>query len=113
MHIYVNELTGHITFFMVITSFLMTLYRYLPMATICSIPTIKPFFFLGSILLLYYPLTKIIEKSRNFTDKSYWMNLSLSKEIEKIVENMFLIKILNKDKIEIDNFEKLFQTLTQ
>ena len=33
------------------------------------------------------------------------MNLSLSKEIEKIVENMFLIKILNKDKNEIDNFE--------
>ena len=39
------------------------------------------------------------------------MNLSLSKEIEKIVENMFLIKILNKDKKEIDNFESTIKNI--
>ncbi len=112
-YFYVNELTGHITFFYGgITSFLMSfvqIFAYGYYLFDSNYQTL--FFFLGSIILLYYPLTKIIEKSRNFTDKSYWMNLSLSKEIEKIVENMFLIKILNKDKIEIDNFEKTISNI--
>ena len=106
-YFYVNELTGHITFFYGgVTAFFMSLIQIFAYGYyLFDSNYIVLFFFLGGILVLYFPLLKIIEKSRNFTDKSYWMNLSLSKEIEKIFENMFLIKILNKDKNEIDNFE--------
>tara|TARA_B100000575_G_scaffold12699_1_gene9187 strand:+ start:5781 stop:7409 length:1629 start_codon:yes stop_codon:yes gene_type:complete len=106
-YFYVNELTGHITFFYgALTAFFMSLIQIFAYGYYLFDSNYQVlFFFLGGILLLYFPLLKIIEKSRSFTDKSYWMNLSLSKEIEKIVENMFLIKILNKDKNEIDNFE--------
>ncbi len=106
-YFYVNELTGHITFFYgAVTAFFMSLIQIFAYGYYLFDSNYRIlFFFLGGILILYFPLLKIIEKSRNFTDKSYWMNLSLSKEIEKIVENMFLIKILNKDKYEIENFE--------
>lgn len=112
-YFYVNELTGHITFFYGgITAFFMSLIQIFAYGYYLFDSNYQTlFFFLGGILVLYYPLIKIIEKSRNFTDKSYWMNLSLSKEIEKIVENMFLIKILNKDKKEIDNFETTIENI--
>ena len=106
-YFYVNELSGHITFFYTaVAAFFMSIiqifiYGYY---LIDSNLTVM-FYFLGGIVVLYFPLVKIIQKSRKFTDKSYWMNLSLSREIEKIVENMFLIKILHKDKEEIENFD--------
>jgi len=112
-YFYVNELTGHITFFYGgVTAFFMSIIQIFAYGYYLFDSNYKIlFFFLGGILVLYFPLLKIIEKSRNFTDKSYWMNLSLSKEIEKIVENMFLIKILNKDKNEIDNFEETISNI--
>ena len=38
-------------------------------------------------------------------------NITVSKEIEKIVENMFLIKILKKDRLEIQKFNDLIKDL--
>ena len=112
-YFYVNELTGHITFFYgAITSFLMSsiqvaaysyyLYRSDPITIL---------YFLGGVIVLYLPLKKIISRSRKYTDETYWKTLTVSKEIEKIVENMFLIKILKKDKLEIQKFNNLLSNL--
>ena len=112
-YFYVNELTAHITFFYgAVTSFLMSsiqvaaysyyLYRSDPRTLL---------YFLGGIIVLYLPLKKIISRSRQYTDETYWKTQTVSKEIEKIVENMFLIKILKKDKLEIKKFNDLLQDL--
>ena len=110
-YFYVNELTGHVTFFYqhltgYINSFIqVAIYSYY---LIDSDPT-TIIYFLGGMLVLYFPIQAIIRRSRRYTDKAYWVSLNVSEEIAKVVENMYLIKILKKDREEIDNFEKLLK----
>ena len=41
--------------------------------------------------------------------KSYLMDQKSNKEIQKIIENMFVIKILNKAKEELSNFAQTLE----
>ncbi len=110
-YFYVNELTGHVTFFYqhltgFINSFIqVAIYSYY---LIDSDPTTL-IYFLGGMLVLYFPIQAIIRRSRRYTDKAYWVSLNVSEEIAKVVENMYLIKILKKDREEIDSFEQLLK----
>jgi len=110
-YFYVNELTSHVTFFyqhltgFINSIFQVTIYSYY---LIDSDPTTL-IYFLGGILVLYFPLQSIIVRSRKYTDKAYWVSLNVSEEIAKVVENMYLIKILKKDKEEIRNFESILE----
>ncbi len=106
-YFYVNVLTGHLTFFYSnVTGFLMGFVQTLAYTyyLIDSNPNTL-MYFLGGIVILYFPLSFIIKKSRAFTDETYWKSHSIVQEIERIVENMFLIKILQKDQIEIKSFD--------
>ena len=38
--------------------------------------------------------------------KNYQYSRKTNKEIQRVVDNLFLIKILNKEKEEIDRFDK-------
>ena len=71
-----------------------------------------PYFF-GGILVLYYPLVFITNKTRKFTNDVFWQSWSVSNEIEKLVENIYLIKVLQKDTEEIENFNLLQKTLNK
>ena len=110
-YFYVNELTGHVTFFYQhLTGFInsiiqVAIYSYY----LIDSDSTTLIYFLGGILVLYFPLQSIIVKSRKYTDKAYWVSLNVSEEIAKVVENMYLIKILKKDKEEIRNFESLLE----
>ena len=110
-YFYVNELAGHVTFFYQhLTGFInsiiqVAIYSYY---LIDSDPTTL-IYFIGGIVILYFPLQSIIVRSRKYTDKAYWVSLNVSEEIAKVVENMYLIKILKKDKEEIRNFESLLE----
>ena len=110
-YFYVNELTGHVTFFYQhLTGFInsiiqVAIYSYY---LIDSDPKTL-IYFIGGILVLYFPLQSIIVRSRKYTDKAYWVSLNVSEEIAKVVENMYLIKILKKDKEEIRNFESILE----
>ena len=63
--------------------------------------------------MLYYPLVFITSKTRKYTDDVYWKSWSVSNEIEKLVENIYLIKVLQKDTEEIENFNVLQKTLNK
>ena len=43
--------------------------------------------------------------------KVYDYSKRMNEEIQRIVENLFLIKILNKDKDEVNNFNKTVNNL--
>ncbi len=107
-YFYVNELTSHLTFFY--TSFAQFLMSIIQIAAygyyLVDADTNTFFYFLGGIIILYYPLKRIISQSRKFIDEAYWKQQSLSTVIEKVVENMFLIKILKKDQEEIKKFDE-------
>ena len=110
-YFYVNELSGHVTFFYQhLTGFInsiiqVAIYSYY----LIDSDSTTLIYFLGGILVLYFPLQSIIVKSRKYTDKAYWVSLNVSEEIAKVVENMYLIKILKKDKEEIRNFESILE----
>lgn|GEM_PF-2660498 len=106
-YFYVNELTSHLTFFYTaFATFLMSVIQIIAYGYYLVVSDINTLiYFMGGIVILYFPLRTIISKSRKFIDEAYWKQQSLSTVIEKVVENMFLIKILKKDKEEIFKFD--------
>ena len=105
-YFYINTLSGHISYFYsnfasFITSILQVLIYviYLLLVDLQSIGI----FILGVIILIY-PIKKLISSARTYMDKTYYKTQDANREIQRVVENMFLIKILKKDEYELDRF---------
>ena len=108
-YFYINDITGHISFFYtaligLLNSLIQTLgfLTYLILSDTRTIVT----FGIGAIVLVY-PSKYFVKKSREFMDKAYKIQKESNYEIQKIVDNMFLIKLLKKDREEIDNFQNV------
>ncbi len=114
-YFYINTLTGHVTFFYAaIATFINGSIQFLAYTVYLVIADVSTLtYFLGGILVLYYPLVFITSKTRKYTDDVYWKSWSVSNEIEKLVENIYLIKVLQKDTEEIENFNVLQKTLNK
>ena len=59
--------------------------------------------FIG-VILLYYPAKTLLLKARNAMHEVYESGQTSNKEIQRVVDNLFLIKILKKEEHESDNF---------
>ncbi len=107
-YFYTNQLAGHVTFFYgALASLLNVSIQIVGFTTYLIISDSKTLlYFSAGILVLFYPLKYVLTLSRKLTDVSYWKNLEFSYDIQKIVENMFLIKILNKQKQELQSFKE-------
>ncbi len=107
-YFYTNQLAGHVTFFYgALTSLLNVSIQIIGFTTYLVISdSTTLFYFATGIAVLFYPLKYVLSLSRKLTDISYWKNLEFSYDIQKIVENMFLIKILNKQKEELQSFKE-------
>ena len=105
-YFYINILSGHISFFYsnvanFINSFLQIVAYsiYLFLSDSRTILT----FGLGA-LVLFYPTRFLIKKSKEFMHETYIYGKISNEEVQRIVDNMFLIKILKKDQEEVDRF---------
>jgi len=112
-YFYINDITGHISFFYtaligLINSFIQILgfTIYLVLSDTRTILT----FAIGATVL-YYPSKLIIKQARKYMDKAYNVQKKSNYEIQKIVDNMFLIKLLRKDKDEVNNFRSVVEEL--
>ncbi len=107
-YFYINVLAGHVSFFYSnLASFLNSLLQiiaYLTYLIIADTNTIFTFF-LGA-LIIFFPTKFLITRAREYMDRTYKFSQKTNFEIQRIVENMFLIKILKKDKEEISNFHE-------
>ncbi len=112
-YFFVNTLSGHIAFFYTnVASFLNGLLQmsaYLIYLIATDSRTLLTFVI--GILILFYPVRTLIKKARESMHDVYSYTVKLNDEVQRIVENMFLIKILNKDKEEINNFESTVTSL--
>ena len=54
---------------------------------------------------MIYPSKKLASLLRHYVDLSYHENKSLFDNIQKLVDNIYLIKILKKSKDEMNDFE--------
>ena len=61
------------------------------------------------VLVLFLPSRYLILKARKFMHQSYLMDQKSNNEIQKIIENMYVIKILNKAKEELSNFAQTLE----
>ena len=63
------------------------------------------------LFLLYYPIKRLLKISRDYVDKSYHAGRESMSEIERVVENLFLIKIMKKENSEIKKFSETLKLL--
>ena len=105
-YFYINSLTTHISFFY--SSFAAFLNYFLQIFAF----SVYLFFtnhelmisFLVGILILFYPIYFILKKARKFMHDSYVYGQDSNFEIQRVVDNMFLIKLLNKENEEVERF---------
>ncbi len=110
-YFFINVLAGHVSFFYSnLASFLnstLQIFAYTIYLVIADSRTIMTFF-IGAFIL-FFPTKFLIKKAREFMHNSYVYSQQTNFEIQRIVENMFLIKILKKDNDEISKFRKTVQ----
>ena len=97
---YVNTLSTHISFFYSsVASLLNSALQIIAYGSYLLISNGEAvgLFSIG-FLILTYPILLIIRKARSFMHESYVESQNASKELQRVVENLFLIKVLKMEK---------------
>lgn len=108
---YINNLTTHISFFY---SSIAALVNHLLQIMAFSIyllitdQNIIFSFFIG-LIILFYPILILLRKARQYMHDSYIFGQDSNVEIQRVVDNMFLIKLLNKEDVEINKFSRTLE----
>ena len=108
-YFFVNVLSMHISYFYSsFSNFLNNILQILVYATYLLIADTNTIFTFGvGIIVLIYPIFKLLKKSRLFMHESYEKGQEANKEVERVVDNLFLIKILSKEDFEVQRFSKI------
>jgi len=105
-YFYLNILSTHISFFYSsFANFLNSLLQvvvYLGYLIITDSRSV--FILLTGVLLLFFPVKKLLILARNSMHQVYESGQDYNKEIQRVVDNLFLIKILKKENDEMNNF---------
>ena len=108
---YLNVLSGHISYFYSnLTNFINAILQvtafsiYLVISDVRTVAT----FGLGALILVY-PTKILLKKARGYMHDSYEFGQQSNQEVQRIIENMFLIKLLKKDEEEIERYHNTFR----
>ena len=95
-YFYTNTLSGHIGYFYSnLAAFLNSILSVLIFSSYLIISNIEVLLiFVIGLFLLFFPIKKLIRLTRNYVDKTYFATRDSMGEIERVIENLFLIKIL-------------------
>ena len=105
-YFYINTLSGHISFFYSnVASFLNSFFQILAFTLYLIISNPSTILtFAGGLIVLYYPISFLLKKARNYMHQNYKFSRKTNQEIQRVVDNLFLIKILKKEQDEVDRF---------
>lgn len=108
---FINVISMHVSyFFSSFASFLNNILQIVVYTAYLVIADINTVFVFGvGVLVLAYPIKKILDKARLFMHESFEKGQESNKEVERVVDNLLLIKILKKDDYEIDRFSNTIQ----
>ncbi len=110
-YFYLNILTTHISFFY--SSFANFLNSFLQIIVYISYLIISDsrsvLVLMVGVIILFYPAKILLIKARETMHEVYESGQQSNKEIQRVVDNLFLIKILKKENDEINNFSKTLQ----
>ena len=107
-YFYVNELSRHVSYFYgslassLNYSLQIIVYSiYLATTSLSAVA----YFFLGAIIL-FFPTKYFLKRGRNYIHEAYLNEHKTLETIQKVLENIYLIKILSTTKREIEDFKK-------
>lgn len=108
---FINVISMHVSyFFSSFASFLNNILQIVVYTAYLVVADINTVFVFGvGVLVLAYPIKKILDKARLFMHESFEKGQESNKEVERVVDNLLLIKILKKDDYEIDRFSNTIQ----
>ena len=103
---FINVISMHVSyFFSSFASLLNNLLQIVIYTTYLIATDINTVFAFGlGVIILFFPIKKILDKARIFMHESYEKGQESNKEVERVVDNLLLIKILNKDDYEMKRF---------
>tara|TARA_Y100000389_G_scaffold195175_1_gene226166 strand:+ start:693 stop:2318 length:1626 start_codon:yes stop_codon:yes gene_type:complete len=106
---YMSTLSNHISFFYTsiatFLNFTLQTFAFTSFLFMTEPSTISAF--LVGILFLTYPIYLIIVKSRQYEHFIYDKGREASRDIQRVIENSFLIKLLKKEKDEITRYSQI------
>ena len=111
---YINELTQHIAYFYNALSLIfsaliqLTIYGFF---LIYSSPQTVGIFLVGG-LILFFPTRYLLQLSRKYIHISYEKSIGISQDIQRVLDNLFLIKILKTNNEEFTKFKKINEDFT-
>ena len=110
-YFYINILSGHVSFFYSnVAGFLNSLLQIVAYSIYLFLSDSRTILTFGlGALVLFYPTKFLIKKSKEFMHETYIFGKITNEEVQRIVDNMFLIKILKKDNEEIERFSKTIE----
>ena len=114
-YFYLNTLSGHVAFFYSsLVSFVNSTLQSIAYVVFLTVADSEVFLVLiVGVVLLFYPLKYLIRESKNYMHKIYTVTQTASEEIQRIVDNMFLIKLLKKEKEELEYFDATLSELNK
>ena len=107
-YFYINTLCVHISTFYQNFTILITSFVKFSLFTLFIIFNDKDIivFFLVGLILLMIPSRYFTKLNRKYSHISYESSLDISQNVERVIDNLYLIKILNKFLEEKRSFEK-------
>ena len=107
-YFYINTLCVHISTFYQNFTILITSFVKFSLFTLFIIFNDKDIivFFLVGLILLMIPSRYFTKLNRKYSHISYESSLNISQNVERVIDNLYLIKILNKFFEEKKSFEK-------
>ena len=105
-YFFINVLSGHVAFFYSsFASFLNSFLQILAYSIYLFISDPGSVaIFISGVIVLIYPIKKLLTLAKNYIHITYEKGKESNEEIARVIENLFLIKILKKDKDELDQF---------
>ena len=106
---YINELTVHIAYFYnaftQVLNFTFQLFVY-GFFLLYSNSEFSLYLLVMGVVV-YFPTRILLRKARKYIHISYEKSKKISNDIQKVIENMFLIKILKTSELELGNFKEV------
>jgi ABC-type multidrug transport system fused ATPase/permease subunit len=114
-YFYINQLSGHVSFFYGnLVGFANSFLQTVAFISYLTLADSNAFLAFGiGVIILFYPIRILIARSRKHMHEIYEYSKFSNTEIQRIVDNMFLIKLLKKEDEEINNFKTTLEKLNR
>ncbi len=114
-YFYINQVSGHVsTFYRYFAIFINSCLQILGYSIFLFISNSSIFLvFLGGAILLIFPTKYLLSRGKHYQHISFLEAKDVNAKIQRIIDNIFLVKILKSMKYEFSNFRQSLKGYTE